>query len=199
MRILFPLYSVCPDKLQTFLSSLEERQKECRLFVDNFGDLLQSNMENMGVYAEYCINQGTAIRVLQSLRQSNPELAACLQVRCLICVMNVPKYLQCLTQHLRDEPSVRNLDLSSYLLVPSRWWDLNNSSLADLCSSATHNSIPITDQAGKRETPYTMTILSPATHRFFTTLRRPKNEHRLKQLLAWRRKFCITSMSRSGS
>ncbi|THG95777.1 hypothetical protein EW026_g5934 [Hermanssonia centrifuga] len=83
----------------TFLSSLEERQKECRLYVDRIGDLLKTNMSNMGVYMEYCVNQGTAIKVLQSLRGSNPELAACLQ-------------------RLRDDPAVRNLDLSSYLLVP---------------------------------------------------------------------------------
>ena len=49
---------------------------------------------------EYCVNQGYAIKVLQSIRESNPEVAACLQ-------------------RLRDDPAVRNLDLSSYLLVPS--------------------------------------------------------------------------------
>ena len=49
---------------------------------------------------QYCVNQGSAIRILQSIREANPELAAKLQ-------------------HLREnEPSVRSLDLSSYLLIP---------------------------------------------------------------------------------
>ncbi|KAI9451971.1 hypothetical protein BJY52DRAFT_1295264 [Lactarius psammicola] len=58
----------------TFLSSLEERHA-------------------------YCVNQANAIRVLQSLRDRNADLAAHLQ-------------------RLREDPAVRNLDLSSYLLVP---------------------------------------------------------------------------------
>jgi len=32
------------------MSLLEERQKECRLYVDNIGDILQNHMSNMGVY-----------------------------------------------------------------------------------------------------------------------------------------------------
>jgi hypothetical protein len=36
--------------LQTFLSSLEERQKECRLYVDQIGDILEKHMARMGVY-----------------------------------------------------------------------------------------------------------------------------------------------------
>ncbi|KAI0312324.1 hypothetical protein OF83DRAFT_1146615 [Amylostereum chailletii] len=83
----------------TFLSSLEERQRDCRLYIDRIGDLLDSNLQNMKIYREYCTNQGNAIKVLQSLRESQPDLALHLQ-------------------HLRDEPAVRNLDLSSYLLVP---------------------------------------------------------------------------------
>ncbi|KAF8888235.1 hypothetical protein BD779DRAFT_1524285 [Infundibulicybe gibba] len=82
-----------------FVSSLEERQKECRLYVDKIGDILQNHMSNMGVYMEYCVNQGTAIKVLKSLRDTKPDLAAHLQ-------------------ELRDDPAVRNLDLSSYLLAP---------------------------------------------------------------------------------
>ncbi|KAI0628815.1 hypothetical protein C8Q77DRAFT_1281081 [Trametes polyzona] len=83
----------------TFLSSLEERQKDCRLYIDKIGDILKTNMANLGVYMDYCVNQATAIKVLQSLRQTNPELSASLQ-------------------RLRDDPAARNLDLSSYLLVP---------------------------------------------------------------------------------
>ncbi len=35
---------------QTFLSSLEERQKDCRLYVDRIGDILKTSMANLGVY-----------------------------------------------------------------------------------------------------------------------------------------------------
>ncbi|KAL6308638.1 hypothetical protein BKA93DRAFT_822360 [Sparassis latifolia] len=76
----------------TFFSSLEERQKECRLYVDRISDILKDGME-------YCVNQATAIKVLQTLRESNAGLAARLQ-------------------SLRDDPAARNLDLSSYLLAP---------------------------------------------------------------------------------
>jgi actin cytoskeleton-regulatory complex protein PAN1 len=72
-----PLSKVIP---QTFLSSLEDRQKECRLYVDRIGDILKDYMSQMEVYMEYCVNQGTATKVLQSLRDSKPELAAHLQV-----------------------------------------------------------------------------------------------------------------------
>ncbi|KAH9842454.1 uncharacterized protein C8Q71DRAFT_732931 [Rhodofomes roseus] len=82
----------------TFLSVLEERQKECRLYIDQIGDLLRRNMSEMGVYVEYCVNQAYAAKVLQSEREK-PELAQ-------------------LLQRLRDDPTARNLDLSSYLLVP---------------------------------------------------------------------------------
>ncbi|KAJ4490290.1 hypothetical protein J3R30DRAFT_3278216 [Lentinula aciculospora] len=83
----------------TFMSSLEERQKECRLYIDRIGDIIQSYMSSMGVYMEYCVNQGNAIKVLQNIRDSNSEVALQLQ-------------------RIRDGPSARNLDLSSYLLIP---------------------------------------------------------------------------------
>lgn len=83
-----------------FVSSLEERQKECRLYIDRIGDILLKHIPSMSVYLEYCVNQSIAIKVLKSLRDAKPELASHLQ-------------------RLRDsEPSVRNLDLSSYLLAP---------------------------------------------------------------------------------
>ncbi|KAJ8093458.1 hypothetical protein PM082_020315 [Marasmius tenuissimus] len=83
----------------TFVSSLEERQKDCRLYIDRIGDILQSYMVNMSVYTEYCVNQSNATKVLQSLRDTNPELATHLQ-------------------SLRDDPATRHLDLSSFLLIP---------------------------------------------------------------------------------
>lgn len=84
----------------TFVSSLEERQKECRLYIDGVGDILLKHIPNMKVYLEYCVNQSMAIKVLKSLRDANSGLASHLQ-------------------RIRDsDPSVRNLDLSSYLLAP---------------------------------------------------------------------------------
>ncbi|KAI0294656.1 hypothetical protein B0F90DRAFT_1755296 [Multifurca ochricompacta] len=83
----------------TFLSSLEERQRSCRLYIDSIGDILEKHLEHMTTYREYCVNQANGIRVLQSLRAKNADLAAHVQ-------------------RLREDPAVRNLDLSSYLLVP---------------------------------------------------------------------------------
>ncbi|KAI6007685.1 Dbl homology domain-containing protein [Pisolithus orientalis] len=83
-----------------FLSTLEERQRECRLCVDHVGDFLETRMPCMRVYLDYCVNQANAGKVLRSLRDTNPELSAQLQ-------------------SLRDDPLARNLDLSSYLLVPN--------------------------------------------------------------------------------
>ena len=49
---------------------------------------------------QYCVNQSNAIKILQSLREAKPDLAAKLQ-------------------HLREnDASARSLDLSSYLLIP---------------------------------------------------------------------------------
>ncbi|KAI6004628.1 Dbl homology domain-containing protein [Pisolithus albus] len=96
------VFSNIEDSLLTntaFLSTLEERQRECRLYIDHVGDLLETHMPHMRVYLDYCVNQASAGKVLQSLRDANPELSA---------------QLQC----LREDPSARNLDLSSYLLVP---------------------------------------------------------------------------------
>ena len=39
---------------------------------------------------EYCVNQSTAIKVLQSLRETNPELASRLQVSQTCSVILVP-------------------------------------------------------------------------------------------------------------
>ncbi|KIK78082.1 hypothetical protein PAXRUDRAFT_17082 [Paxillus rubicundulus Ve08.2h10] len=96
------IFSNIEDILLTntaFLSTLEERQRDCRLYVDHIGDLLERHMPNMKVYLNYCVKQANAGNVLRSMRESNHELAAQLQ-------------------SLREHPSVRNLDLSSYLLVP---------------------------------------------------------------------------------
>ncbi|KAF6758250.1 Dbl homology domain-containing protein [Ephemerocybe angulata] len=82
-----------------FLSSLEERQKDCRLYIDRIGDIILNHLPNMGVYMEYCVNQNTANKVLQSLKQNKPELVEHLN-------------------KMKENPAVRNLDLASYLLEP---------------------------------------------------------------------------------
>lgn len=85
-----------------FLSSLEDRQKACRLYVDHVGDILDSFAPNMSVYRTYCVNQSQAGKLLQSLRSSTPALQAELQ-------------------RIREtNPDVRGLDLSSFLLIPSK-------------------------------------------------------------------------------
>ena len=76
------------------------------------------------------MNQANAARVLRSLRAENTELASHLQA-------------------LRDEnPAVRNLDLSSYLLVPSTFAAVFLVMEAHSCS-ATRHPIPASDQTGE--------------------------------------------------
>ncbi|KAG9114454.1 hypothetical protein FRC07_007636, partial [Ceratobasidium sp. 392] len=138
----------------TFLSSLEERQKDCRLYIDQIGDILDAHMAGMAVYMvryplpayiiacpettsyscsrstltcpsvsddqPYCVHQASAIKVLQGLRESNPELAGHLQAslpiyRLLLRKINVGGCIQRLRE---EDPDIRNLDLSSYLLIP---------------------------------------------------------------------------------
>lgn len=84
----------------SFYSSLEERQKNCRLYIDTIGDILQDNMPSMEVYTTYCVNQSQANRLLQSQRQSNPALQAHLQ------------------KIREDNDDTRGLDLASFLLIP---------------------------------------------------------------------------------
>ena len=103
--------------------------------MDTIGDILRQHIPNMGMYLvpflsprvdlrflcdgqEYCVNEGTAIRLLQTLRMQNPELNAQLNVK------SSPRrwtWSLTLPQRLREDPAVRNLDLSSYLLVPSKF------------------------------------------------------------------------------
>jgi hypothetical protein len=63
-----------------FLSSLEARQRSCRLYVDVIGDVLDEFAGSMDVYRTYCVNEAQAGRLLQALRGQLPELAAHLQV-----------------------------------------------------------------------------------------------------------------------
>jgi hypothetical protein len=43
-------YQLLNGSLQVFLSALEERQKECRLYMDTIGDILRQHIPNMGIY-----------------------------------------------------------------------------------------------------------------------------------------------------
>lgn len=47
---------------QTFLSDLESRQKECRLYIDRIGDILNVHSSGLDVYRPYCINQVSRYR-----------------------------------------------------------------------------------------------------------------------------------------
>ena len=78
--------------------SLAPLKTECRLYINRNGDNLLTQIQNMGVYTvfilfwiagpvahdfslqEYCVNQSMAIKLLQSLRENNLELAFQLQV-----------------------------------------------------------------------------------------------------------------------
>lgn len=85
-----------------FLSALEDRQKESRLYVDTIGDVLAEHCQNLEVYMPYCVNQDVGAKLLVQLRGENAELE-----RALV--------------EIRGDPSVRGLDLSSYLLEPSEY------------------------------------------------------------------------------
>lgn len=80
---------------------MEERQRKCRLYIDEIGDVLESHAAGMSVYEAYCVNQQTAEKVLRGMRANDTKLE----------------------EHLRDirenNAEVRGLDLSSFLLIPS--------------------------------------------------------------------------------
>jgi hypothetical protein len=83
---------------QSLLSSLEDRQKACRLYIDRISDILSVQLPNVVIYKvrsfgtavsgkhadlvsqEYCLNQGQAISRLQSLREQDSKVAQHLQV-----------------------------------------------------------------------------------------------------------------------
>ena len=84
----------------SFLSDLEDRQRENRLYLDSIGDMLKNHMPNMKAYVPYCVNQTTAAEILKSERQRDPKIDAHLV-------------------HIREtDPAARQMDLSSFLLIP---------------------------------------------------------------------------------
>ncbi|KAN0063587.1 hypothetical protein ACQY0O_004035 [Thecaphora frezii] len=82
-----------------FLSDLEERQRQSRLYIDRIGDVLDRHMADMKVYLPYCVNQSASASILHSERRRSAQIDAHLH-------------------HLRLHPASRGLDLSSFLLLP---------------------------------------------------------------------------------
>lgn len=84
----------------SYLSDLEARQKEDRLFVTAIGDVLERHMPAMSVYLPYCVNQQSAGEILEAERKRDTRID--------IHLLNLR------TNH----PAARGLDLSHFLLVP---------------------------------------------------------------------------------
>lgn len=84
----------------TYLSDLEARQKEDRLFVTTIGDVLERHMPAMSVYLPYCVNQQSASEILEAERKRDTRVD--------IHLMNLRS----------NHPAARGLDLSHFLLVP---------------------------------------------------------------------------------
>jgi hypothetical protein len=70
--------------LQVFLSELEERQRQSRLYINTIGDVVKQHMKGVGShYRGYCVNQSNAARTLVDLKLSDPSLRTLLDVRLL--------------------------------------------------------------------------------------------------------------------
>lgn len=41
----------------TFLSDLEDRQRQCRLYIDRVGDIVYKHAPGLSIYKPYCLNQ----------------------------------------------------------------------------------------------------------------------------------------------
>lgn len=108
------------------LSMLEERQKLCRLYIDTIADVLLDNLKDLDVYIPYCLNQENARRLLVQLRRQRPELD-----RELVSIRE-------------NEPAVRGLDLSSFLLEPST----SHREEKALTDSAARDALPPAAAAG---------------------------------------------------
>ncbi len=84
----------------SYLSDLEARQKEDRLFVGAIGDVLERHMPAMSVYLPYCVNQQSASEILAAERKRDTRVD--------IHLLNLRS----------NHPAARGLDLSHFLLVP---------------------------------------------------------------------------------
>ncbi|TIA91127.1 hypothetical protein E3P99_01232 [Wallemia hederae] len=83
----------------TFVSDLESRQRNDRMYISQIGDLLDKHLGSLDIYMHYCSNQHRSIKALQSLQNNNYRLSQ--------------KLLK-----LKAHPTSRNLDLSTHLLSP---------------------------------------------------------------------------------
>lgn len=102
---------------KAFLSSLEERQKECRLYIDRIGDILKVHMSSMGVYM-VCTSTERRISVNSSstgvLRQSSnrdQSFAVTETVQSWACIVSTGVILNLLLFFSR---------IKFYILAPSR-------------------------------------------------------------------------------
>lgn len=84
----------------SYLSDLEARQKQDRLFVTAIGDVLERHMSAMSVYLPYCVNQQSASEILEAERKRDTRVD--------IHLLNLRA----------NHPAARGLDLSHFLLVP---------------------------------------------------------------------------------
>ncbi|GJN92753.1 hypothetical protein Rhopal_005791-T1 [Rhodotorula paludigena] len=79
-----------------FLSQLEERQRESRLYISTIGDVVKEHMKGVAShYRGYCVNQANAARTLNDLKTSDRSL-----------------------RELLDGLRVKNLELEHFLLEP---------------------------------------------------------------------------------
>lgn len=65
----------------TFLSDLEDRQRQCRLYIDRVGDIVFKHAPGLSIYKPYCLNQTNASRMLASLRNQDPAVKDVLNTR----------------------------------------------------------------------------------------------------------------------
>lgn len=63
-----------------FLSELEERQRQSRLYINQIGDIIKEHMKGLDVYRGYCVNQANAARTLADLKVSHRALRTLLDV-----------------------------------------------------------------------------------------------------------------------
>ncbi|GAA5838700.1 hypothetical protein JCM9279_003832 [Rhodotorula babjevae] len=79
-----------------FVSELEERQRQARLYIDTIGDVLKEHMRGVvRHYRLFCVNQSNAMRTLDDLKMSNAPVRETL-----------------------DRLRVKNLELDHFLLEP---------------------------------------------------------------------------------
>ncbi|GAA5957438.1 hypothetical protein JCM21900_003306 [Sporobolomyces salmonicolor] len=78
-----------------FLSQLEDRQRESRLYINEIGDVIKQHMKSLDVYRGYCVNQANAARTLADLKVSDRSL-----------------------KNMLDGLRVKNLELEHFLLEP---------------------------------------------------------------------------------